>query len=204
MDSLNVRLIETAAPSTEPCTAAELRAWARIDDISEDASLATMISAARSIAESFCRRSFAEHSWKMAFDGPPCANSVTLWNPIATSITSITYRDLAGASGTVSGSTYRLDSSGRKVVLIYGQAWPVGLDVEDSFFITYKAGPASPTDPVVKEAVLTIASAIYERRGQLLVGKPEGATGEADVFGPLEILAPAAKALLLPYVEPRL
>lgn len=66
-------LIQTTAPTAEPVSVAQVKAFGRIDanDVSQDQMIAIFIGAAREAVQQICRSSFATQSWKLGLDKFP-------------------------------------------------------------------------------------------------------------------------------------
>lgn len=178
----------TTPPATEPVTLAELKAWSRLDTDDEDATLTSLISAARQSAEEYTRRSFVTQAWKLTLD--LCAQNQQWWDGVVQgpvgllygslpktiplpkgpvqSITSVVTYDLDNTASTYPTGSYRVDTSGDRLHLNYGSIWPSNLRREGACEITYIAGygAAAAVPNPIKQAILILASTLYEQRGQ--------------------------------------
>jgi len=56
------------APTVEPVSQDEAKAWAKIDTTSDDMIVAALITAARMAAEEYLRRSLITQTWKLTLD----------------------------------------------------------------------------------------------------------------------------------------
>ena len=63
-----MQLICTSQPSTEPITLAQAKAHLRQDGTDDDALITNLIIAARTHAETVCRRAFVTQTWKLVLD----------------------------------------------------------------------------------------------------------------------------------------
>ena len=54
----NRKLVIETEPTVEPCTADEVKLWARIDGVDEDSLIGEMITSARKMLEHYTRRTF--------------------------------------------------------------------------------------------------------------------------------------------------
>lgn len=182
---LRQSLALVTAPTEEPVTLAELKAWSRLDTDDEDDTLEALITTARQSAEEYTRRSFVTQTWKLTLD--LCAERDAWWDgvmegPISAmhgalpktiplpkgpvqSITSVVTYDLNNSSATYSGSNYRVDASGDRLILNYGATWPSSIRPQAGCEITYVAGYTVVPNPI-KQAILILASTLYEQRGQ--------------------------------------
>lgn len=146
------------AVATEPVTLAEARLQCKIDsdDITHDAVLTALITAAREFAEHYTGRALATVTLEAALDEfPRCDGALKLPMPPVASITSIKYTDTAGVEQTLAGANYALSTYGtsRTVSLTYGNSWPSTQDVADAVRVRFVAGYAS-LPKAVKAALL--------------------------------------------------
>jgi uncharacterized phiE125 gp8 family phage protein len=114
------------APTLEPLTAAEAKAYARIDLDDDDAIVARQIEAARVKAETRTRRAFLQQTWDLYLDQWP-GEEIVIPRPPLSSVTYVKYRDENGTWQTVSSTTvYEVDTTDEpgRVVLAYNQTWP--------------------------------------------------------------------------------
>ena len=125
-------------PAAEPLTVYEARAHLRLDetDTSEDAALGEAIQAAREAAEHETGRALLEQTWETTADYFP-VGGIELGRPPVQSITSITYRDSAGAQQTLAPSAYTLDDTVQPAEAVPVVAWPTGTDVRVRFVAGY-------------------------------------------------------------------
>lgn len=150
-------------PATqEPVSLAEVRAQAHIDVVTDDATLAGYIIAARQWIEHVTGRALAVQTFEMTLDAFPRWTIHVPRAPVA-SITSITYIDTAGAVETV--SDYLLDAS-RHVPIItpaYGKSWPSSRGDAGNVKIRFVAGETQPPQPL-RHAVTLLVSHWNENR----------------------------------------
>lgn len=124
-------------PATEPITLAEAKVHCRvdIDDTSEDALISIYIAAARATAEKRMARAIIAQTWELAQD----AFTEKIILPLAPimSVTSVKYKDSAGAVQTVPSTDYALFDWGSFDQYVYSlTSWPAGSEVR----IQYVAG----------------------------------------------------------------
>lgn len=166
---MELRYALTTPPTAEPLTLADVRPHLRIDDddVSQDATLLILISAARRYAENYTGRSLMVQHWTAVADcfpgsylvpvpgiGYASATLLTrtsddlliklLRGPV-TAIDSITYVDVNGAAQTLDPSTYIFDSSDlvQRIAPAYGAVWPQARPQLASVKITFTAGYAN-------------------------------------------------------------
>ena len=134
-------LILIAAPATEPVTSAEVKTSARIDGTEFDTQIAIIIPAIRAAAEHELGRRLITQTVEMVLDEFP-TNEIDLTLPDAKSITSVKYLDDSGVEQTLSGAVYSLDddSTPSRVLLKYGQTWPITQDVPNAVRVRFVVG----------------------------------------------------------------
>jgi uncharacterized phiE125 gp8 family phage protein len=142
---------------------ASLGAGVPVTNTTYDADLADLLARARQHLENAFGRAFLTQTWRVTLDQFPCGgiafephqyhtsrrsygDTILLPMPVLQSVTSITYVDGAGAVQTLPTSVYDVDTDhfpGR-VVLKYGQMWPIPRAQRNAVVITFVAGFASP------------------------------------------------------------
>lgn len=158
------------APIAEPVTLAELRAQCKLTDTTEDARLAGLMLNATEWAQGFCGRVFMPQTWDYTLDS--FASEIEL--PIAPvqSITSITYKDAAGATQTLSASAYEvnLKSVVTRIRCADGYSWPDTARTYNAVTIRFVAGYAEGHRDMqrIKAAVLLHAEAHFDKDERLI------------------------------------
>lgn len=175
-------------PATEPVSLSEVKAFIRLDGSSEDDLLNGLITAARSAAEQYLRRSLITQTWKLTLDlhrsnldnlpegtyqlpvtalygGLP--EVVPLPKGPVQSITSVVTYDTANTSSTFASANYRVDNSNDRLILNYGAVWPSNMRPQAATEITYVAGygAASDVPQPIKTGMLIHIASLYEQRG---------------------------------------
>ena len=149
---------------------------AKTGDSAEDNLLTMLISAAREYCENVTGRALATQTIEYYLDKFPSDDFFELPRPPLQSVTSIIYKDSAGASTTMTLTTQYLVDSDRtvgRIVLPYGVTWPS--------FTAYTVNPitvkyvcgyyASNLIPkAIKQAMLLLIGHWYENREAVLVG----------------------------------
>lgn len=177
------------APTSEPVTLAEFKAWARIDDTTEDNLLTNMIIGARQEVEKYLKSVLITQTWDLTIDLCSSELDNTLGDgvydlPITAlygdlpsvidlpyapvqSITSVTTYDLDNASSVFSSTNYTLDTAGGRFILDYGSSYPSNLRKNASMVIRYVAGYGSASDVPfsIRMAIMSLAQSFYESRG---------------------------------------
>lgn len=187
-------LIRTAAPETEPVTAAEAKLHCRIDGSDDDSLVAALITAAREHVEEVTERALIEQTWRLTLAAFPCGR-LLLPRPRLIAVSSIVYLDTDGASQTLDSSLYRVDATSEpgSVEPAYGTSWPDTYAVSGAVTVTFTAGYGTEVSAVpqaIKQAVLLLVGAWYENREGIITGTIVAKT-------PL-----AVEALLGPYRMP--
>lgn len=169
---------EITAPSVEPVTLAEARAWCRVDSTDDDAILTLLIQAMREYAENITGRVFVQRSLQLSL---PCFTEFTieLPRPPLVSVTSVKYYDVAGVLQTIDPSDYEVNTEREpgQVKPAYGETWAYTRSVFNAVQIVYQAGYAptgSPTDyrenipASLKLWMHARLATLYEARQQLV------------------------------------
>jgi uncharacterized phiE125 gp8 family phage protein len=167
------------APTEEPVTVAEAKAWCRVDGSDEDAIFVRLIAAAREHVEHLSDLSLIQQTLMVTLDDWPDDEKdqgiIELLRPPVTSITWIKYYNTAGAQVTWDATEYLVDliSEPARIKLAPNKSWP---EVQDGLLapisIQYVAGVATAAalKSVAKHAVLLLVSHWYENREAVLVG----------------------------------
>ena len=170
---LHLRLDATGSPATHP----------------DDSLVEALITASRQSAEIYTGLAIASQSYQLALDAFPDADiALEVW-PVS-SVTSITYVDVAGATQTLAATEYELDQYERPahIHLKYQKTWPSTRTQHNAVLITFVAGFTNgmspntyPTPLSIKQAMLLTIGHLYANREAINVGNivteiPLGAT----------------------------
>jgi uncharacterized phiE125 gp8 family phage protein len=163
----------TTAPTIEPVTLAEAKAFCRVDTNDDDSLFATLIRAARLHAEKHQQRALINQTWTLVLDG--LYEPIELPYPPLSSVTTLKYLDSAGDQQTLSSATYTVstDHEPGRITLAYGKSWPTLRGVVDQVEIAYVAGYGATPDTVPHEtrlAILQLVSHWYVHRGLVIDG----------------------------------
>lgn len=179
------------APVLEPFTVSEVKSFLRISHSTEDILLTSMIVAARQIVEEYTLRALITQTWEMWLDAFPGGRSTVWWDgtleshanilnagmknflvlprPPLVSITHLKTYDDSDTATTFSSSYYIADTKGTpgRLGLKTGASWPVALRGINAVNVEWVAGygVASAVPTVIKQAIYTIISDLYENRG---------------------------------------
>lgn len=165
----SARYKQTAAPSGEPVTAAELRDQLNLFGTSYDTYLGTLIARARQIVEQRWSRQLLTATWTLSLDAFP--DEIQLEVVPVASVTSIVYTDYAGATQTLPSNQYQVDLSSprrpARIRPVWGLVWPITrVGTYNAVVVTFTAGDtlAASVPPCAKAAVLYLAAAMFRYR----------------------------------------
>lgn len=155
--------------STAVITRSEAKAHCRIYHTEDDTALDTLILTATQVIEAETRRALITRAFTLSLDEFP-AGTLSLPRSPLVSVTSITYKDEAGATQTLSASAYlafAVNGVGR-VQLKASQTWPNtytdgGMVVDVNFTAGYGASAGS-VPVALRHAVLLQTAHMYENR----------------------------------------
>lgn len=165
-------LVVVTPPAEEPITLAEAKAHLRVDGTDEDTLIGSYITAARLKCEEISRRAFVTQTLAMVMDCWPETNIIELVRPPLISLTSVIYKDSAGAPTTWPSSNYVIDtvSIPGRLALASNAMWPgVTLYPIGGLKVTYQAGYglSAAVPELYKQAVKLLTAYYYENREQL-------------------------------------
>ena len=161
-------------PTVEPLTLTEAKAHLRVDGTDDDTLITALIGAARSAAESYCNRSFAQASFAIFLDAMPEYGNPIEILPDVSLVTAFTYADSSAVTQSVSSSDYVLDVDRRQLYPVATDPWPYGTRVT----IEVTAGPDTTAsqqilpDKAVLAAMKLILGDLYENREGQVLGQP--------------------------------
>lgn len=173
----------TSAPATEPVSLAEAKQHLRVDFADDDTLIGSLITAARMMCESQLNQSFVTQSWRLTLDRFPCEGVIHVPRTPLQSVTSITYKDVAGNTQTMSSTLYDVDVASRPGRIApsyntfwpvtYGFLWPVSRAQIAAVQVTFVAGygDASAVPEQVKLAIKMMVGSWYENREAVVVGQ---------------------------------
>jgi len=138
-----VGLTLVTPPATEPLDRTELKSsHLRVSGTDDDTYLDGLIAAARIVTETQIGRALITQTWQANLEGFPSWRVLTLEKSPIQSITHIKYYDADDVLQTLDSSLYTLDVtvSPARIVLNYGESWPLTYSRADAVQITYVAG----------------------------------------------------------------
>jgi uncharacterized phiE125 gp8 family phage protein len=161
-------------PTEEPVSVDEAKLHLRVDGTEEDDYIDGLIRAAQQICEVNARRAFVQRTLDFSMDCWP-GRGMELPYPPLVSVTSISYTDGDGNTGTIPSSDYVVYTSVEPglIALKPGRSWPsVSLMPGPSLRVRYVAGFGSAADVPsnYRQAILLTLGSLYENRESVVVG----------------------------------
>lgn len=160
----------TAMSSTPAVTLAEVKRHLRIEEdfAQEDTTLQQYVAAATSLVEEMQGRQIMPATVALTLDNFPSGDEIKLPRAPLSSVSSISYVDVDGASQTFATTGYMADtvSEPGRVRLRYGQSWPSARTQPNGVTVTFVAGysSASAVPATTKQAILLQAAHLYGNR----------------------------------------
>lgn len=171
-------------PTVEPVTIDEAKAHLRVDHADEDALIHGLIRAAREYVENVTARTLITTTYDLSLPAFPSCGYIEFPRSPVQSVTSVTYRDSAGASTTWGTSNYLVDTAGLvgRLVPAYGVSWPSFTaypvnPVTVRFVAGY--GAAGDVPEQLRQAMLLYLTHLYENRSA--TGGASNAVREIDL-----------------------
>ena len=162
-------LFRTIAPEAEPVSLAEAKQTLRVSHDSEDALIASLISAAREEVEAACGLALLDQSWRLTLDVLPPLGRVLLRRHPVREIVSVTAFGQDGEGETLDPATYRLMAQSRPAVL-YFTTQADRSKTGNGYEIDFKAGfgeAGADVPDLLKRAILLLTAHWYEFRAHL-------------------------------------
>jgi uncharacterized phiE125 gp8 family phage protein len=179
-------LILTSPPATEPVSLAEAKAHLRVPHADDDATISTLIIAARRAAEARTGLALINQGWSLWLDGWPCTTTVSLGLAPVSAIADIVAFSEDGTPATYDPAHYYLDGVSRpgRAVLRPDRLPPLAGRRVNGIEIRFTAGfgaAASAVPQDLKQALLLVIAHWFEHRGE--------ADGGSLPMAAIEILA---------------
>lgn len=160
----------TVAPAVRVVGIDELKHHLRVTWDEENDTIEDIALAAEEAVERELSRSLTAQTWVLRLDQFPCyemslPRPAPKDGPFLTSVTSVQYVDENGATQTLSGTIYTVDTTtdpGR-IYLAYNQAWPTTRTIPNAVIATYVAGLATgeAVPELIRTAIKLTASDMY-------------------------------------------
>lgn len=176
-------LKQTVAPSVEPLTIDEAKAWLKVQHDVENTIITDLIKAAREQFERISGFQLVQSTWQLTLDSFPGERDdgvasgiaddwwIYLPQPRAISVTSIVYIATDGTSTTLPAADYSLDTTSEpaRIEPAYDEgSWPSSRDQQNAVTVTYQSGygsTASSVPSAVKTCLRRMLGLLYEHRG---------------------------------------
>ncbi len=159
-------LIRTGAPSVEPVTLAEAKAHLRVTNLSEDALIGGLISAAREDVERTTGMALIDQTWRLVLDHWPQGNMAALVRHPVKQVLSVTMFGSEGEASIVGPNDYQVDALSRPARLHFERE-PDRLRVMNGLEIDFLAGfgeAGTDVPDLIKRAILLLVAHWYEFR----------------------------------------
>ena len=172
------------APTEQPVSLADAKAFMRVDTSDDDDVISAMLNTAIQNVDGRdgrLGRALISQTWDLKLPGF-CGYEIGIPLPPLIEVASVTYYDGANALQTLSTDVYEVAGIGGfakgRVVLKYGQRWPVTYERAEAITIRFRAGyvdtDASPATGEVPAPILTAikrqVATMYENRESVVVG----------------------------------
>ena len=154
----------------------------RVDDATDDDLITALIVAATEMAEQKTSRAIMPQTFDLSLDAFP--DAIELTRTPVTSVTSITYIDVDGATKTLSSSVYALNTASdydfASIAPAYGQVWPATRAQENAVVVRYVAGYTAAPESIKAWIKLAVGT-LYANRESEVTGNGGSITlGFAD------------------------
>lgn len=157
--------VRAAQPLTPIVTTAEFKAWAKIDDDTEDALIDSLLSAATQAAENYTRRSIYPSTWNTTINAFETVELHVV--PVDLSTIAITYYDVDNIATPLLAEFYNVIDNGPDdfVCILFIGELPTLYDRADAVNISYAGGYAAGECPEgIRVGILKRAASDYENR----------------------------------------
>lgn len=147
---VHVGLTRTTEPSVEPVTLDDAKGWLHVGDVHEDATIDSLIRAARQKVEDDTGLALITQTWTYDVDKRPTDNVLILPVGPVSSVTSVTSYSTADVGSTVSTDVYRVDTTSlpARIVLKESQSWPTDVRRQSAYRVVFVAGYGSAASSV--------------------------------------------------------
>ena len=165
----------TVAPAATPVSVAEAKEHLRLDGYEEDGLVGRLIAAATAHFDGWggvLGRALVTQTWAATYE----ALEAPLILPLApaTSVASVTYADVGGATQTLAADQWRLieGADAARVEPAEGVTWPQTAERSDAVTVTFTAGYGGAADvpEALRHAILMTVHDLYEHRGEAVIG----------------------------------
>jgi uncharacterized phiE125 gp8 family phage protein len=160
--------LKVITPPSAVLTLEQLRRHCKIDPPASaneaDTDLSAALAAAHAFAQHYAGISIGSQTLELALDEFPIGGIQLPQGPV-TSITSVTYLDMAGNTQTVSSGAYNLDDYSNPPWLLpaAGSSWPETYEAANAVKVRYVAGAAT-IDGAVAQALRLLTGLYFDNR----------------------------------------
>jgi uncharacterized phiE125 gp8 family phage protein len=156
---------------TEPVSTAEAKLFARVDIPDDDTLIASLVTAARVMAESICRRDFIDRTYTWYLDDWPYSRTFNIPRSPVTAINTVKYYDTDATLQTLSSSVYTFDqySTPQKLWLAPDQTWP-NLDDDLRHTVEVNFSTTITVPETINTAIKMLVAHWYENREAVVIG----------------------------------
>ena len=154
-----------SAPSAEPITTAEAKAFLRVDHATQDDLIDDLITAARTRIEADAGLSLVTTTWDLTFDTFPEERAIVLPRLPLASVTSITSYNEDDTAATLSSSDYLVETAQGRIALNDDAAWPTDLRTHSAGVVRFVAGygAASAVPQPLRLALYQLVAYAFEQ-----------------------------------------
>jgi uncharacterized phiE125 gp8 family phage protein len=177
--------------ASEPITLTEAKNFLRVDGSDDDTLISALISAAREMCESYCRRILVTTVIDEYFDGfpnwknPESKDIIYLSRGPVASIASVKYVDEIGSEVTVSSDAYVADLISEPARIASKAGWFATNGIINQVIVRYTVGTDVSSIPTpLKQGMLLIISDLYDKRDDRVRQLP---TASEYLFNPFRI-----------------
>lgn len=168
-------VVQYTAPAVEPITLAEAKSHLRVVGDVENAEIYKYIRTARESVERSTGRALITRTFRQTWDYFPACKSLVLEKAPLVSVASVKYRAADGTLTTISSGSYEVDtlSTPGRVILKYGEVWPVVWNDGNAVIVEYSAGYGSAAADIPADllhACFLLLGHFYANREPLIVG----------------------------------
>ena len=175
--------------ASEPITLTEAKNFLRVDGSDDDTLISALISAAREMCESYCRRILVTTTIDEYFDGfpnyknPESKDIIYLSRGPVASITSLKYVDEIGSD--VNSDAYVADLISEPARIASTAGWFATNGIINQVIVRYTVGTDVSSIPTpLKQGMLLIISDLYDKRDDRVRQLP---TASEYLFNPFRI-----------------
>jgi len=156
----------TIAPLGYPIHIDAAKAHLRVDDVTEDAKIKSLIASAVQAVEAYTHQQLLHARYTLTLD---CfAQRIRLPHTPVVKVLSVQYLDLDGTVKTVDAADYvvNLAAFPATITQAFGKVWPIPMPQAASVFVSYEAGYASPVSVQATTGNLTVSGPYAYTVGQ--------------------------------------